>query len=128
MSKQYCEKCGMEVSDSFNFCDNCGVKVRNHKEMLWLSKLKIKTEIYSSLLSNKIKYMSPLKVLGVLFLIVVFFIIFNFYKSYEQTQQVVLKTSQQLEETKIKLNDITSSATKKLITQEQEISQKIIKF
>lgn len=123
MAQQFCENCGHKILENTDFCDNCGTKVRNNATNQF-DNLKSKAKEHLILLNGKlsiIKNIPPLKVLGVLFLIIVLFVA---YHSYEQTQQIILQTSQQLQETKDKLNDVASSTTKKLTEQEQELSQK----
>lgn len=127
MAQQFCENCGNKISDNTYFCDNCGTKIRNDNGIGQIENLKLKVRECVLLLNReilKIKKAPPLKVFGVLFLIVIFFGAYHFYKSYEQTQQTILQTSQQLQETKEKLNDVASSTAKKLTDQEQELSQK----
>lgn len=123
----FCHNCGQKNIEGSLFCENCGAKVPNDNDTGIIGNLKLKAKEYFLLLNSqlsKIKDTPPLKVFGILFLIIIFFSAYHFYKSYEQTQQTILQTSQQLEETKTKLNDIASSTAQKLTDQEKELSQK----
>ncbi len=123
----FCHNCGQKILEESLFCENCGTKVRNDNDTGQIGDLKLTAREYFLLLTrelSKIKGGSLLKVLGIPFLIIIFFSTYNFYKSYEQTQQTILQTSQQLEETKTKLSDIAASTEKQLNDQEKELSQK----
>lgn len=134
------------------FCDNCGNKILNDDNFERINDLKLNTREHFLLLIKKIskfKGNSSPKAIRlsflILFLIGTFFIIYNFYQSYKQTQQAIIQTSkqlqetktklndvsssslqtlQQLQETKTKLNDIASSTSEKLTNQEKELNQK----
>ena len=123
----FCHNCGQKIIEESLFCENCGIKVRNDNGTGQISDLKLKAKEYFLLLNreiSKIKDVPPLKVFGALFLIVMLFGAYYFYKSYKQTQETILQTSQQLQETKTKLSDIASSTAQKLTDQEQELNKK----
>lgn len=123
MTQGFCDNCGHKLLENADFCDYCGVKIGANVTKKFES-LKTKAKEYLVVFNGRfsdVKNIHPLKVLGTLLLLIVLFVAYN---SYEQTQQVIRTTSQQLQETKNKLNDVASSTTKKLTEQEQELSQK----